>query len=261
MMINNLIEKLNAKKIWDEEPVFCFTSDIDWASEDAIEIFLNDIVNNHNLKIDLFVTHKSDLIQDYFEKGKINRGIHPNFLSGSSHGNSFEEIIETVKQFAPETNYFRCHRYFDVTDISLSLLKNHNFKFFSNYSTIFQSNIKPFLHFSSLIQFPVFFEDGTHLFNNLSLNFDDYKKYFETPGLKIISFHPMNYVLNIKDVRDMRKIKDSLSRDEYNNFSKLNIEKNRNRENGITDFCYKIFDHAAQYKQFSLTELYLESIK
>ena len=36
-----LVEKLTQPHIWDEQPVFCFTSDIDWASEAVIDNFFH----------------------------------------------------------------------------------------------------------------------------------------------------------------------------------------------------------------------------
>ena len=36
-----LVEKLTQPHIWDEQPVFCFTSDIDWASEAVIDNFVH----------------------------------------------------------------------------------------------------------------------------------------------------------------------------------------------------------------------------
>ena len=108
--IETLLCKINKKQIWDEIPVFCFTSDVDWASEDVMSEFF-DIVNVLDIKPTLFVTHESKIIDSNFKLGKIERGIHPNFLENSSHGNSFREVIETCIKFAPESYVFRSHRF------------------------------------------------------------------------------------------------------------------------------------------------------
>ena len=37
--VEYLIEQVQKKRLWHEEPIFCFTSDIDWASEDVLDEF------------------------------------------------------------------------------------------------------------------------------------------------------------------------------------------------------------------------------
>jgi hypothetical protein len=101
--IETLLNKIHSKHIWDEMPVFCFTSDIDWASEDVLKEYF-DIVDDLQITPNLFVTHHSEVIESNFKLGKIERGIHPNFLNNSSHGNTFKEIIETCIKFAPLNN-------------------------------------------------------------------------------------------------------------------------------------------------------------
>jgi hypothetical protein len=143
--IEILLSKINKKQIWDETPVFCFTSDVDWASEDVMSEYFN-IVNTLDIKPTLFVTHESKIIDSNFKLGKIERGIHPNFLENSSHGKSFREVIETCIKFAPESYVFRSHRFFDVTDITHMFKNEYKYKYFSNGGTILQTHIKPILH-------------------------------------------------------------------------------------------------------------------
>ena len=117
-----LLDKINRKNIWDEKPVFCFTSDIDWASEEVLQTFFQNIPLEE-IKLTTFVTHQSDIIENLYQNKLLERGIHPNFLPDSSHGNSFWEVIETCKTFAPEAVCSRSHRLFEVTDTA-HLLKN-----------------------------------------------------------------------------------------------------------------------------------------
>ena len=60
--------------------------------------------------------------------------IHPNFLPNSSHGNSFDEIIENCLKFCPNAKGFRSHRYFEVNDI-FDIFNKYGFKYFSNFCT------------------------------------------------------------------------------------------------------------------------------
>ncbi len=260
--IEQLLSKLQAKHLWDEMPVFCFTSDIDWASEDVMEEYFH-IVNGLEVNPTLFVTHHSKVIEANFLSGKIERGIHPNFLSNSSHGDSFKEVVETCIQFAPEAYGFRSHRLFDVTDITHLLKNEYNYKYVSNLGTILQTHIRPVLHESGLLHFPIFFEDGTHLYNQLDLDFKKYIDFFISPGIKIISFHPMNFVFNSPSMPFMRHIKDSLSREEYNNISVISIEKLRNKDEGIGKTVIEIAKFAKEnnFPILSLNELYQKIVK
>lgn len=252
-----LLHKLQKKQEWHENPVFCFTSDVDWASEDVlIEYF--DIVNKLELKLTLYCTHHSNVINSEFNKNNIERGIHPNFLENSSHGNSFKEIIETCVKFAPEAYGFRSHRLFDVTDITHILKNDYGYKHVSNLGTILHQDIKPILHESGLIHFPIFFEDGTYLYNQLNLDFKKYIYQFSTPGIKIISFHPMNFVFNSPTISYMRQIKDSLTREEYNNITTEVIKKLRNKDAGIQKTIIKIIEFVKEnnFPIYTMNELY-----
>jgi hypothetical protein len=261
-LTEELIEKLQKNFIWDEQPVFCFTSDVDWASEDVMESYF-DVINPFEIKPTLFVTHKSALIEQNFQSKNIERGIHPNFLKDSSHGNDFKEIIENCIEFAPEAYGFRSHRLFDVTDITHMLKNNYNFKYVSNLGTILHPNIKPMLHESGLVHIPIFFEDGTHLYNKLDLNFKKYIDLFTKPGIKIISFHPVNFVFNSPTLPYMRQIKDSLSREEFNNISHETIQRLGNKEMGIGQTVIDIIKFVKEnnFPIMSMNEIYQTIIK
>lgn len=261
--LHALIERINQKAIWDTEPVFCFTSDIDWASEYVLESFFT-ALSQYGLAITAFVTHQSDCIEHLYQDGGLDRGIHPNFLPGSSHGNSYTEVIDACLQYAPESECFRSHRLFDVTDITHLLKERYGFKYVSNLGTILQTHIRPVLHESGLLHYPIFFEDGTHLWNKLDLNVQRYAKQLDAPGIKIISIHPMNYVFNTPSITYMRSIKDSMSREDYNTMLRQYVVERRNTESeGIADTVNGLIRYVREknYRIMSLKEIYRETIR
>ena len=261
--IDILLSDVNKKRVWDQEPIFCFTADMDWASEAVLDIFFKKIIPL-NIKPTIFVTNASKVIDKYFKIGNIDRGIHPNFLNNSSHGDNFIDVIDTCISFAPESICFRSHRLFDVTDITHLLKEKFGFKYVSNLGTIMQTKITPILCESGLLHYPIFFEDGTHLYNQLNLDMFKYMQYFTSPGIKIINFHPMNFVFNSPNMRFMRSIKDSISRKAYNNIDKLTIERLRNtNEVGIGNTIMDIIDFAKSenYSIMSLSEIYGKTIE
>jgi len=260
-IIENLLNKIKKKQIWDDGPVFCFTSDIDWASETVLSHFFKSI-NSLDINPTLFLTHNSDIIDANFRAGKILRGVHPNFLPDSSHGKNFKEIIDTCIQYAPESIGFRSHRAFEVTDVTHLFANEFGYKYFSHQITVFQPDIKPILHESGLINFPVFFEDGTHLYNELDLKIMRYSNWLLSPGIKIISFHPMNFVFNSPKISFMRNIKDSMSRTEYINISDETINKYSNTKLGIKDSVLEIveFVKSKQFPIYSLNDIFNQII-
>ncbi|MDR0368202.1 MAG: hypothetical protein LBH82_03560 [Bacteroidales bacterium] len=262
MNIIELLNKVNRKNIWDEEPVFCFTSDMDWASEAVLSIFFQEIPLEE-MKLTTFVTHLSEIIENLYKNQQIERGIHPNFLFGSSHGNSFREVIETCKTFSPEAVGSRSHRLFQVTDTAHLLKNEYGFLYSSNVINVFGTKIKPLLHESQLIEFPVFFEDGTFLYNDSRLKIEPYLNCFETPGLKIISFHPMNIVFNTPCIQWMRALKDSMTREAFHTIDADFIQKTKNNSSGIGNILSEIvnFVRRKNYPVLSLNEIYYKTIE
>jgi hypothetical protein len=210
----------------------------------------------------VFVTHESKRIAELAQQKRISRGIHPNFLPNSSHGGSFREVAETCTRLAPEAVGFRSHRAFAVTDIAHMLANDYGFKYASNLVTTMADCIRPMLHESRLVDYPVFFEDGSHLYNELSLSIEPFADYFAHPGIKVISLHPMNMVFNTPYLGFMRGIKDSLTREEYNNIDHATILSKRNNGLGIRNTVEEIIGLATRgrHRILSLDELYHQTI-
>ena len=78
------LKKLDkAREFLRRETVICFSMDVDWASEYAIEQSTG-LFQEYDLPVTVFVTHKSAAIDRLRESGKIRCGIHPNFMLNSS---------------------------------------------------------------------------------------------------------------------------------------------------------------------------------
>jgi hypothetical protein len=258
MDVRRLLDHINSPRMWDREPVFCFTVDVDWASEAVLGRFFS-AMSALDLKLTVFVTHASEIIEGHAASGEIELGIHPNFLPGSSHGEGFRDVIEACLRFAPEAKCFRSHQIFDVTGMT-HLLIEYGIQYDSNLVTLLQTHIRPILHGSGLVRFPVFFEDGTYLCHRLGLHLVPYQRHFTAPGLKIISLHPLDFVINTPDVSYSRRIKDSLSREEYASMSEAAIDGYRYRGRGIADLVREIIAMARAQRIMSLSELYALSL-
>lgn len=241
---------------WDEQPVFCFSSDIDWASEEVIK-FSHDILLADNLYMTYFNTHPSHFMAELCAAGRARVLIHPNFLPDSSQGSSFQDVIEYCIALAPQADGFRSHRYFEVNDI-MDEFAQRQFKFVSNHCTRCETNLRPLMHRSGMVSIPIFLEDGGYLLMDTTLDFNALKPLLEAPGLKVINFHPAHMAFNTPNFAYTRKIKDSVSRESWNNLSASEIQRLeyngfgvRNTIQSITEFVYQ-----RNYPVYSMHDIY-----
>lgn len=241
---------------WVSKPIFCLTSDIDWASDAAVRFFHESIYID-NFPITYFLTHESNYLSTLSDHA-VEFGIHPNFLPGSSHGDSFDEVINTCLAFMPSPIFFRCHKYFDVDDTIVKLL-SIGCKFDSNLCTLMDTELKPLTHRLGHTRLPVFWEDGSHLTHGLPLDFDAFdSSSFAVPGLKILNMHPMHYALNTPNQAFARGIKDNTDRSVWNSFSRSEIKRLEHNGRGIRNFIDEMLTwiRDREFTTMRLTDIY-----
>ena len=245
---------------WEEEPVFCFTSDIDWASEAIVE-HSHKTVSGDDLKLTYFNTHPSPFLSELNRLERMTMLIHPNFLPDSSHGTSYQEVIDYCTNLVPTADGFRSHRYFEVNDIMDDFAKR-GFKFASNHCTRCETYIKPLVHRSGLLSIPIFFEDGGYLLMDPSLNFNHIVPRLETPGLKVINLHPAHMAFNTPDFNYTRSIKDGISRESWNRLEELDIQKLEHKGRGVRTIIQQIIEFVARKNRMmvSMHEIYKEHL-
>lgn len=83
------------------------TFDVDWAPDWAVTDVL-ELLAEHSVRATFFVTHATEVLQDIARQGH-EIGIHPNFLSGSSHGVEPVEVMRSVLELAPDARAMRTH--------------------------------------------------------------------------------------------------------------------------------------------------------
>ena len=246
-----------------KRPVFngvCYTTDLDWASESAISMML-EYFEEQNIHPTVFMTHPSRCVEEYARRGRIDLGIHPNFIPPSSQGNSIAEIMEYCMELLPQAEAFRCHRWYASNDI-YDLFYQKGLRYESNLCTLLEV-VAPFRHRSGLVSFPTFFEDGAWLYHGYSVTFRGSEAVFDQPGLKIVNIHPMHFVLNTPYFRYMRDIKDRLPREQWNALTEQDIQAlKNNRQPGMRDFLHDMVNHyqSKGTKQYTLRDAYRELI-
>ena len=197
--------------LWDEgfdEPVFAFTADQDWAPEWVMSRFLEQI-EAHELPVHVFVTNESGALED---RGgpSLTLGAHPNFLPGSSHGSTPEEVVSRCRSLVPGATTFRSHAYAESTEI-IGLMREAGFSSDSNLCLFLQPAVVPLVHASGILRFPVFLDDDSLLWwGGGSLDLDPMADVLASPGLKILNFHPTHVALNSPSVEHYRENKQTV---------------------------------------------------
>lgn len=182
----------DASRLWGRvatEPVFVFTSDQDWAPEWAIEIFL-ERVSKWGQPVHIFRTSPSTLLDDAVRQGTIDQGWHPNFMPGSSHGATVDEVVQYCQRTFPGARTARAHCFAEDT-YRMRALAKAGIVADSQNLTACQGYVLPMIHGSGILRLPVYFEDDC-AFDAVDSSFtiDVFRKTLFTPGLKILNFHP-----------------------------------------------------------------------
>lgn len=180
-----------------DRPVFILTADVDWASDPCIDA-LAAFAHERGITPTLFVTHDSPAIAALQARRRVECGIHPNFLPGSSHGADPGEVIAHMLAIVPKPVAVRNHRYMENSDIA-GKLAAAGLRVDSNVCLFLQPDLRPLHHWPGVLRLPCFWEDDVHWERGFDWDFARLRKTFFTPGLKILSVHPFMFALNIPD--------------------------------------------------------------
>ena len=183
------------------------TFDQDWAPAWATRAVL-DIVTQANCKATFFVTHDCPSLSDLRTSGRFELAWHPNFLPGSSHGDTIEEVLAYLAQIVPEAQGARAHTLIRGTPFLQAYgARGLHYDAADLHDGI--HGLSVFQSWTGLLRIPIFFEDDVHLQRGLPL--DAAALELERPGLKVLSFHPVLLALNAVELGSYEALKANLS--------------------------------------------------
>lgn len=181
------------------DPLFCFTSDLDWVPESMIDEMVG-FFNDENIPLTPFVTHASEIIKKNYQGDKSKYvGLHPNFVFDTTHGKDIDEIISNNIKLWSDARCFRSHYYVDSLFITQKFY-NAGFKYDSNACLFLQPDIIPQSLVSGLLRFPVFFEDIIYADKVGVFDLSYLSQKLMTPGLKIFNIHPIHFCINTPSI-------------------------------------------------------------
>lgn len=184
------------------------TLDVDWAPDWIIDSVAGRLVRA-GVRATWFATHLSPAIARLQAAALFEVAPHPNFLSGSSHGDSPETVLRTVREWFPHATAVRTHSLFQSERL-MQLMTVHGFRVDCSLHLPQASHVVPHrLRFSTggpwLTRVPHVFQDNMHMLGGGELGSDPL--WLDTPGLKVMDFHPLHIALNSIDISAYERLK------------------------------------------------------
>lgn len=190
------------------------TIDADWAPDVTIDFIAESLIE-HRVRATWFITHMSPAIArlrqypDLFELG-----IHPNFLSGSTHGDTPDAVIRHCLTLVPEALSMRTHSLVQSTPLLRQIVAQGRIT----------TDVSLFLPYTPHIR-PVEYEWGSRKLLRIPFFWaDDYEMEQRFPrwhlprlltvgeGLKVFVFHPIHVYLNSIDMEPYQALKRQVPR-------------------------------------------------
>ncbi|MEL6352000.1 MAG: hypothetical protein AAFR58_09555 [Cyanobacteria bacterium J06627_28] len=189
------------------------TLDTDWAPDFAID-FVADYLVAHQVKATWFVTHASPAIERLRQYSELfELGIHPNFLTNSSHGSTPEAILQRCMELVPEAKSMRTHALVQSTPLLNMVMEKT--PIVSDVSLLLPKapGLQPVSYpcGRGLLRIPYFWEDDIEMeyeqpsWQLAPLLDEDLDK--GAKGLKIFDFHPIHIYLNSADMKPYQAMK------------------------------------------------------
>jgi hypothetical protein len=238
-----------------ETSPLCFTTDIEWAPDWAIRD-LYELADQHGVPLVPFLTHRSDYLDRRLRDGTPDVGVHPNFLPGSTHGATVDEVIATAKALWPAAVSFRSHCFYDDTRM-LRKMAEHGFRYDSNLFAFLQPMLAPLRTVAGTVRLAVFWEDDVHSGAGLSWDFGGLRTAFDAPGLKIVNVHPLRVALNVPDegfAESHRRLGSAVD---------VDARAESHRGQGTRTFLADLFAHATSggRRPVQLRDLYEQAVE
>lgn len=186
------------------------TLDMDWAPDAAIDHCVN-LLLQYEVKATFFLTHDSpavDRIRGHLTLFEL--GIHPNFLAGSSHGNSPGAVLRHCMRLAPGARAMRTHALVQSTPLLRQTVLETPIRIDSSLLLSHARLTMPFalqLDGNTMVRVPFHWEDDVEMIRKWpSWKLPDA---LNCMGVRVFNFHPMHVCLNSSSMSPYNSLKAS----------------------------------------------------
>ncbi len=185
------------------------TLDVDWAPDFAIREVM-DVLLQHRVRATWFITHRSPMLAELQKHASLFEiGIHPNFLPGSSHGKTPQQVLRHCLKLVPQATSMRAHALVQSTPILQEVLAHTPIRRDASIFMQNAKNIQPFqwtLRGRSLWRIPYYWEDDIEMAQtHPRWNLNPLRQ--KSLGLEIFNFHPLHIVLNSHSMKAYERLK------------------------------------------------------
>lgn len=182
------------------------TLDTDWAPDFVIEEVAAQ-VRGTGVRATWFATHGSKVIDELSRLEGFEVGIHPNFLPGSSHGGTAEEVLRHCKALFPAAESMRTHGLVQSTRI-LAAASRAGIR--TDVSLFLPHRAARPIEFhvegGILLRVPYAWEDDFEMISpRPAWRLDEFLR-STGPGLVVFNFHPIHVYLNSSTMAPYRSL-------------------------------------------------------
>lgn len=175
-----------------DEGQLCITLDLDWAGDEILRPVV-EMLREAGAKATFFATHRSDVLAG-LDAGQFEVGLHPNF---NNSGGDLVGPTEELKAIYPRARGGRSHSLLNSSHVLQGYLRS-GLVYESNLFLPMHESLRPVARIKGLVSIPIYWCDDVHFSRYDSFDLGDLR--LETPGLKVLDFHPMHVFMNTSGV-------------------------------------------------------------
>jgi hypothetical protein len=185
------------------------TIDIDWAPDFTIDFVAEQLISRQ-VRATWFVTHMSPAVARLKQCPNLfELGIHPNFLPGSTHGDTSDAVLRHCMTLVPEASSVRTHLLVQSTLLLRQILAQSRIT--TDVSLFLPGT--PHIHpvewlwrRRTLLRIPYFWADDFEMERNIP-SWRLAPHLGVGKGLKVFAFHPIHVYLNSADIEIYQTLK------------------------------------------------------
>lgn len=221
------------------------TFDQDWAPAWATQDLAHRL-ERAGRSATLFITQPCAAVSEAAERGVFELGWHPNYLPGSSHGDSMATVLDTLAGWVPEATGVRAHSLIRGTPYLLEY-GTRGLSYDTSDLLFLMPGIRPGWCWNGVVKLPIYWEDDVHLRHGLPIGLDTVP--LGQPGLKVFNLHPVLLSLNSSDFEGYEALKRHLSGQgtPLTEASREDFAPFVSREKGVSDLLDELLGYLADH--------------
>jgi hypothetical protein len=187
------------------------TLDVDWAPDFMIDAAADALIAR-DVRATWFVTHASPAIDRLRERPDLfELGIHPNFLAGSTHGDTPEAVVAHCLDLVPEATAVRTHCLLQSTPLHDALLAGGRIEVDVSLFLPRARHVEAVVQHSPggrLLRLPYVWQDNMEMYSPDPMW--DVGAVLDGDGPRIFDFHPVHVWLNSAQFAPYERMKQTV---------------------------------------------------